>query len=82
MPSGGRQENPHICDLLFKKIERPSFFCESTNLVCFFQLFCASVSTLFFGYCKVFFSSEFVDVDADQQRELLAFFAGNTEKSF
>ncbi len=25
------------------------------NLVCFFELFCASVSTLFFGYSKVFF---------------------------
>lgn len=34
MPSGGRVENPHVCDLLFKKIERPSNLvtCKAINV--------------------------------------------------
>ena len=75
----------HCCFLDTAELQKKIFtvYCESTNLVWFFPAFLVlQYKPLFFGYCKVFFSSEFVDVDAGQQQELLSFFAGNTEKSF
>ena len=58
-------------------------YCEMATLMWFFPTFLVlQYQPWFFGYCRVFFSSEFLDVDAGQQQELLSFFAGNTEKSF
>ena len=53
-------------------------------VLCVFSSFfgASGISLSFLDTAKFFFSSEFVDVDAGQQQELLSFFAGNTEKSF